>query len=327
MLRSILVALDATPASSAAQTLAIALAKRLNSQITGIAILDRATSRRRRRSASAAWRSSSTGIRSSSRRPRLSLDRLERGFRESCEAIGAAWQVIEAEGVPHLLIEQESGRHDLLVLGKDTDFHFDDDPLIAEAVQRLLHDNARPLIVCPDSASSAGPVLVAYDGSVRASRALHMLALLGHVRERPVHVLSVAPGQAEADERARYATELLTKHELRGDAPRRDLPRRSRGRHLRRGGPAGRDPDRDRRERPSADPRPVPGLNHAAPARALPMSAVRAPLIADAGPGQRSEEEQPGDQPEHGQQDQAGPGHVAEEARHPHAPPRRSPAP
>ena len=42
MLRSILVALDATAASAAAQQLALRLTKRFGSQITGIAVLDRA---------------------------------------------------------------------------------------------------------------------------------------------------------------------------------------------------------------------------------------------------------------------------------------------
>jgi nucleotide-binding universal stress UspA family protein len=214
MLRSILVALDATPASTAAQRLAIDLAKRLHCQITGIAILDRAY-------ITAPTAVGIGGMAFKQHRDQVKLqeaqaflDRLEHAFQENCEAIGAQWQVIEAEGVPHRLIEQESGRHDLLVIGKDTDFHFDVDPSTAEAVQRLLHENARPLIVCPESAASDGPVLVAYDGSVRSSRALHMLALLGHVRERPVHVLSVAQDQAEAAERARYASELLIKHEL-----------------------------------------------------------------------------------------------------------------
>ena len=59
MLRSILVALDETPASSAAQRLVIDMARRFDCQITGITILDRAYSRRPRRSASGAWRSRS----------------------------------------------------------------------------------------------------------------------------------------------------------------------------------------------------------------------------------------------------------------------------
>lgn len=213
MLRSILVALDATPASSAAQTLAIDLAKRLGCQITGIAILDRGyiTAPTAVGIGGMAFKHHRDQVKL--QEAKLFLARLERGFQDSCEAAGVAGQVIEAEGVPHRLIEQESGRHDLLVIGKDTDFHFDDEPSIAEMVRRLLHENARPLIVCPATASSQGPVVVSYDGSVRSSRAVHMLALLGHVRDRPVHVISVAHDQAEATERARYASELLSKHE------------------------------------------------------------------------------------------------------------------
>lgn len=214
VLRSILVALDATAASSAAQMLALNLAKRLDCQVTGIAILDR----------DYITAPAAVGIGGMAHKyhrdqvklqeAKALLDQLQFGFQKSCEQIGASWQVIATEGVPHKIIEQESGRHDLLVIGKDTDFHFDVDPSTAEAVRRLLRDNARPLIVCPETAPSEGPVLVTYDGSVRSSRALHMLALQGHVRGRPVHVLSVANDQAEAAERARFASELLTKHEL-----------------------------------------------------------------------------------------------------------------
>jgi nucleotide-binding universal stress UspA family protein len=212
VLRSILVALDATQASSQAQQLAIEMARRLDCQVTGLAILDRAH----------ITQPTAVGIGGMAykqHRDQVKLEeaksflrRLEKGFEQSCEAIGAAWQVIEAEGVPHKLIEQESGRHDLLVIGKDTDFHFDVDPSTAETVQRLLRDNPRPLLVCPEEASSEGTVLATYDGSVRASRALHMFVLLGHARGRPVHVLSVAGDRRTAEERARYPTELFAKH-------------------------------------------------------------------------------------------------------------------
>jgi nucleotide-binding universal stress UspA family protein len=212
VLRSILVALDATQASSQAQQLAIDLAKRLDCQITGLAILDR-------EHITAPTPVGIGGMAYKQHRDQVKLEeaksflqRLEKGFQQSCESIGAAWQVIEAEGVPHKLIEQESGRHDLLVIGKDTDFHFDVDPSTADTVQRLLRDNPRPLLVCPEQASSEGPVLATYDGSVRASRALHMFVLLGHARGRPVHVLSVAGDRGTAEKRARYPTELLAKH-------------------------------------------------------------------------------------------------------------------
>jgi nucleotide-binding universal stress UspA family protein len=212
VLRSILVALDDTQASSQAQQLAIEMAKRLDCQITGLAILDREhiTSPTAVGIGGMAFKQHRDQVKL--KEAKSFLQRLEKGFEQSCESIGASWQVIEAEGVPHTLIEQESGRHDLLVIGKDTDFHFDEDPSTADTVQRLLRDNPRPLLVCPGQASSEGPVLATYDGSVRASRALHLFVLLGHARGRPVHVLSVASDRTIADERARYPTELLAKH-------------------------------------------------------------------------------------------------------------------
>jgi nucleotide-binding universal stress UspA family protein len=212
LLRSILVALDATPSSTAAQELAIEIARRCQCTITGLTVLDRAH-------ITAPTAVGIGGMAFKQHRDQVKLEeakaflsRLEHGFEQRSEALGTVWQVIEAEGVPHVLIEQESARHDLLVIGKDTDFHFDEDPSIADAVQELLHENSRPIIVCPDSAPSDGPVLVAHDGSVRASRANHMLALLGFATGRPIHVVSVARDRG-AEERARRAADLLTKHE------------------------------------------------------------------------------------------------------------------
>lgn len=213
MLRSILVALDATPASSAAQEIAIEIARRYECMITGLTVLDRAhiTAPTAVGIGGMAYKQHRDQVKL--KEAEAFLTRLEHGFQKSCEAIGARWQVIEAEGAPHKLIEQESARHDLLVIGKDTDFHFDEDPSVADAVQHLLRENSRPVIVCPERARADGPVLVAHDGSVRASRAVHMLALLGFAQGRPIHVVSIAPDQSRADERARLAADLLVKHE------------------------------------------------------------------------------------------------------------------
>jgi nucleotide-binding universal stress UspA family protein len=206
------VALDATPASSQAQQLAIEMAKRLDCQITGLAVLDRdhITQPTAVGIGGMAYKQHRDQVKLEE--AKAFLQRLEKGFQQSCEGLGATWRLIEAEGVPHRLLEQESGRHDLLVIGKDTDFHFDEDPSTASTVQRLLRDNPRPLLVCPERASNEGAILATYDGSVRASRALHMLVLLEFARGRRVHVLSVAADRQVAEARARYPTELLAMH-------------------------------------------------------------------------------------------------------------------
>jgi len=218
VLRSILVALDSTEASATAQQLALRLAKKFTSQISGMAILDRAY-------ITAPTAVGIGGMAYKQHRDQVKLEeakaflaRLESTFEQSCEATGAAWQVIEAEGVPHKLIEMESGRHDLLVIGKDTDFHLDEHPTTSETVAHLLKENPRPLVVCPRNAPASGPIVAAYDGSLRASRTLHMLILLGLADGAEVHVVAVANNQERADHRAAHATELFVKHGIKAIA-------------------------------------------------------------------------------------------------------------
>jgi nucleotide-binding universal stress UspA family protein len=218
VLRSILVALDATPASAAAQRLALRLAKRFGSQITGMAVLDRGY-------LAGPMAVGIGGMAYKVHRDQVKLEeakaflaRLERIFQQSSEESGATWQVIEAEGKPHELIEMESGRHDLLVIGKDTDFHFDVGDSTSDTVQRLLRENPRPLLVCPETIRETGTIVAAYDGSVRASRALHMLILLGLADGCQVHVVSVASDQARAEQRAAHAADLFVKHGIDASA-------------------------------------------------------------------------------------------------------------
>jgi nucleotide-binding universal stress UspA family protein len=212
VLRSILVALDATAASATAQQLALRLAKRFDSQVTGMAVLDRAylTAPTAVGIGGMAYKEHRDQVKL--KEAKAFLARLEETFQQSCEESGAIWQVIEAEGRPHKLIEMESGRHDLLVIGKDTDFHFDYADSTSDTVQRLLKENPRPLLVCPERMRETGPIMAAYDGSLHASRALHMLILLGLADGNKVHVVSVASDKDRAEQQASYATDLFVKH-------------------------------------------------------------------------------------------------------------------
>jgi nucleotide-binding universal stress UspA family protein len=212
VLRSILVALDETGPSEAAQDLALDLARRTAAGITGLAILDREyiTAPTAVGIGGASFKHHRDEVKL--REAKEFLARLHQKFETECQSLSTKCQVIEAEGSPYELLEEESARHDLLVIGKDTDFHMDDDPTIADITRRLLRDNARPLIVCPETAPTEGMILATTDGSMRASRALHMLALLGRDWGRPVHVLAIAEEQEVADRRARYAGELFEKH-------------------------------------------------------------------------------------------------------------------
>ena len=214
-MRSIMVALDDSDPSRAAQELAIGLAREFSTEITGLAVLDR-------QHIAGPTAVGIGGMAYKRHRDQVKLkqahkflERLEHHFQASCEDLGTPWHVIEAEGDPFELICGEAHRHDLLVTGRDTDFHLDEAPAVADVVHRLLQHNPRPIIVCPEHATIEGPILAASDGGSRSSRTLHMLALLGLARDRTVHVLTVAGGghgESDAHLYAERPAELLRRH-------------------------------------------------------------------------------------------------------------------
>lgn len=79
-------------------------------------------------------------------------------------------------------------------------------------VELLLKHNPRPLIVSPSDAGEPSGLLVAYDDSLPASRALQLLALLNMASGKDVHVLSVAADGRTAERAARHAVAYLQLH-------------------------------------------------------------------------------------------------------------------
>jgi nucleotide-binding universal stress UspA family protein len=212
MLRSVVVALDDTASSKAAQRFAIALAKSFSCDVTGLTILDRSY-------ITAPTATGIGGLAYKDHRDQVKLkeaqafiSRLEEGFGKDCTDLGIKWQVVEEEGDPLELIQLESRRHDLVVIGKDTDFHIDDQPTVADVVEHLLRTTPRPIIVCPEKLLESGVILATADGSENAARAIHMLALLDIARDQVVHVLSVNAQREDAELHAQYAADFLVKH-------------------------------------------------------------------------------------------------------------------
>ena len=213
MLRSILVALDDTGASRAAQELGIDFAREHDAQITGLAILDREHIVRPTPVGIGGFAYKQHRDQVKLEQAHRFLERLEQQFGKKCEDLGSAWQVLEVEGAPFDIICGEAHRHDLVVIGRDTDFHLDEEPAVADVVHRLLEHNPRPVLVCPEDAGGrSGPILCASDGGPRSSRAMHMLALLGLARQQPVHILAIGSSDTEARLFAERPADLLGRY-------------------------------------------------------------------------------------------------------------------
>lgn len=210
MLRELLVCLEGSASTDRAITVAMSLAGELEAALVGLAIVDEPDIR-----AGAA-----TGIGGSSYKQQRDEELLRdahakaqgwlTAFEERCRVAGIPARSLELRGRPAATILGEMERHDLTVMGRDVNFRFetaDDDRGTRSAV---LHRARKPVLVVPDVARApTATVLLAYDGSSAAKRALASFAASGLARGRHVHVVSVDDDGAAAWETANKAVTAL----------------------------------------------------------------------------------------------------------------------
>lgn len=219
MLRSILVALDDTPGAAAARDAAIALARRTGAALTAALVLDRPHTRDSHEP---------VPIGAGAFKERRDAA-LARQIEEEAEAALAAartaagdlpFEVLRLEDAPEPALLQAGARHDLVVVGRDSTLGREEtEDGLAPVIEALLHDGARPLLVVPPGPPppEATPVVVGYDGSIPAMRALQLFALLGLAEGSAVKVLSVEDERDVATRLAEEATLFLRRHGLAAD--------------------------------------------------------------------------------------------------------------
>lgn len=213
MIKSIVVAIDATESSSRAQAYAIGLAKTYSAELTGIAVLDRPWVTRPMATPIGGGHYKGHRDETLLESHRHTLDALVSAFRDQCQAGGVSVRALEVEGVPAEQIEREADRHDLIVIGRDTNFHGVNGQDIGDVVAQLLKDNPRPIIVVPPGPPARGTgVVVAFDGSLQASRAMHMFHLMGLRGDGTMHIVSIDEDNNKAEELAQRGASFFESH-------------------------------------------------------------------------------------------------------------------
>lgn len=215
MLKRILVVLDGSKTASVAKRYAVELAKETKAQLTGVAIIDTPwiSAAQAEPLGGAAFKihRDKEVIKFTHERILAMIDE----FGSLCDKSDVSCQTFELEGFPATEIEKLSQEHDLIVMGKKTDFHFESGGDNDSTVKYLTKDNPRPLVIVGDEPHSTDTVLIAYDGSMQAARALHMFLLLGLGSKKNIHILSIADRKREASEIAKRASSMCEAYGLK----------------------------------------------------------------------------------------------------------------
>lgn len=219
-MRSILVTVDDTPSAVAARQLAAALARQCGAQVRGVTALDvsdldaiepvpigggqyahdRLQHRRRL---------------ADERRARIA--ELPDVFRRSLadEGMDAACSTMEADVRDGLLRMIETC--DLVVTGRDAEFHLEPAEGLTPLVHHVIAKGCRPVVVTGPQWVEKGPVLVAYDGSAPAAKALQVAALMGIFGSSRARILSIEREEPAALAVAERAGSFLALHGVDAD--------------------------------------------------------------------------------------------------------------
>jgi len=210
MIKDILVCLEGSASSERATDLALEIARELSARLMGLAIVDEPDIRA----------GAVTGIGGASfkqHRDEVLLEDAHKKvgdwlllFEARCRDVGVPARVLEVRGRPAAKILEEMQLHDMTLIGRDANFLFETKDEDVETRDNVLHRAGKPVIVVPPEPAKTGPdVLISYDGSSAANRAVRALAESGLARGRKIHVASVQDDGEEAWEMASRGVELL----------------------------------------------------------------------------------------------------------------------
>jgi nucleotide-binding universal stress UspA family protein len=212
MLRSILIGLDGSDDGAYALELGLRWARESDAQLVGIAVVDEP----------GILSSASALLAEGPTRPVAATTVVEarrragecvREFARRCDEYGVRCRILSEVGEPYVEILVEAQTCDLIILGRRHLEHGwwcqPDDTLT-----QVLRKSPRPVVTVPRSLAGGEAVVVAYDGSLQASRTLYALEASGLAHSRTVHVVSVAHQRPEAAVRMERALAFLRAHDV-----------------------------------------------------------------------------------------------------------------
>jgi nucleotide-binding universal stress UspA family protein len=212
MLKKILVALDESPCSDSATTLTLDWANRFGASLLGLGVLDEPSITAPEAvplGASYFKRGlDEKRIRDANKRIQSFLLR----FNERCSSAGIAAEVFKDVGDPTKCILKHAHRCDLIVLGYETNFHFETQDAPDTVRAKVLRRSPRPIVVVPRELPAGKGIVVAYGGGREVARTLQTLQLLGLADGEIIHLVSVSGGNDNSQPAVKLAAEFLEAH-------------------------------------------------------------------------------------------------------------------
>jgi nucleotide-binding universal stress UspA family protein len=136
-------------------------------------------------------------------------------FANRCQMAGIRHHEVTETGQPAETIIELTPDTDLTVLGRETHFQFETQEKADRTLEDVIRGSQLPVVAVPRLVEQNRPVMIAYDASPAAVRALESFAGSGLDEGRPVHVVSVDLDTDKAHRTAEEAVRYLSHFGLR----------------------------------------------------------------------------------------------------------------
>jgi len=214
MLKSILIGLDGSPSSAVAVELGVQWAKTFTALLVGLGIIDDATIYTPEAETLGAdyhnWERDEQLINEA----RHKVKQVLASFAERCTESHISFNVLQDAGLPYEEILRESQRYDLVMVGHETHFRFGTEDQSDETLWKVLKQGPKPVVIAPYKLEPGSSVVVAYNGSHQADRALMAFQSSALDFGEEVCVLSADEDREEATRQAGRAVEFLRLHRI-----------------------------------------------------------------------------------------------------------------
>ena len=204
MIKRILVAMDGSPSSYAALSIAGSLAGITGAELVGLFVED------------IGRLAGIEGKEAEAAEDQLEAESLQlyQNFHSRCSSSNIEGRFLSIRGVPSTVIRDRAKTADFIVMG-NVDKRTGEGTDQSETVVSLLRALARPLLVVPDDPSGEPKIVIAYDGSLPSDRALRAAAEFAAISDMTtLHLLTVSATADECKTVQAPAVEYLSAYDL-----------------------------------------------------------------------------------------------------------------
>jgi nucleotide-binding universal stress UspA family protein len=201
MIKRILVALDPDEDTPVATQFAIRLAKRFDASLTGLAVVDISNIHSMigvgGYGTEIYGRQIWTEMADETRRV---AEKLLNSFKHAVEIAGVRHRDIKKQGASYDLIIEEMKYHDLLIVGRDSRFFYNEPDRDTDTLARVVKNGVAPTLVVTNEYRNVEKVTIAFDGSAPASRSLKSFVhLLPYGKDIELDLIYIADGESSEE--------------------------------------------------------------------------------------------------------------------------------